>query len=68
MRMLSPLSSVANTGFNFYLTNLYGKQHNVFAYREPFYLDHIFLFLTGFRQFDCYCRNCMTSSEVNCIK
>ena len=60
----SLLSVVATTGFNFYLTYLYDKQHIVFAERELCYLYHSFLYLSASFLFDYYCHNCMTSSEV----
>jgi hypothetical protein len=59
-----PLSVVATTGSNFYLTYLYDKQHILFVDRELCYLYHSFLYLSASFLFDYYCHNYMTSSEV----
>jgi hypothetical protein len=59
-----PLSVVATTGFNFYLTYLYDKQHILCFDRELCYLYHSFLYLSSACLFDYYCHNYMTSSEV----
>jgi hypothetical protein len=59
-----PLSVVTTTGFNFYLTYLYDKQHILFVDRELCYLSHSFLYLSAYFLFDYYCHNYMTSSEV----
>jgi hypothetical protein len=59
-----PLSVVATTGFNFYLTYLYDKQHIFVVDRELCYLYHSSLYLSAYFLFDYYCHNYMTSSEV----
>ena len=59
-----PLSLVVTTGFNFYLTYLYDKQHMIVVDRELSPLFHRFLYLSASFLFDYYCHNYMTSSEV----